>query len=266
MTIGRRSIVLLAATHWLVLLGCDAAGGDTGSEDERVLAPPGAAVDVTLNPYIGRLVTVEVMVQSDTARLILDTGGGNTLISPELAERIGCSPTGRSVGFRMSGERVDFAFCNSVTLHIEGVPFEHPRIAVWDIEAVLPEDAPRVDGVLSLQSFATRPITLRLAERLLTLETPASLATRVGELRPVVSRFASGQDGDALTVFVKGTAPDTAWYLLDSGNLDLVQASPQLAESAPQEAETREDTLVLEGLVGQPASFRARDIIFAKAQ
>jgi hypothetical protein len=245
----------------LLVAGCEGGVPQTDRLD-RVFAPTEPGIDVALTPFIGRLVTVDAIAGVGTARLILDTGGGDTVISPDMAERLGCTPSGRSVGFRMSGERVEFELCPAVTLEIGGVPFEHEQIAVWDIGAVLPEDVPAVDGVLSLKTFARQPITLRLAERLLTLESHASLAAQTAEMSLVRSRIATGADGDVLTVLVRGTAPARAWYLLDSGNLDLVQAAPHVAEAARPGAETWEDTLVLDGLQGEPASFRAHDIIY----
>jgi hypothetical protein len=64
-------------------------------------------------------------------------------------------------------------------------------------------------------------------------------------------------------VFVRGTVDDTLWFLLDSGNLDVVQAAPHLrnrtssSSGAPWEAE-----LTLDGLSGVRTMFRTRDIIY----
>jgi len=217
-----------------------------------------APAQVALDPYIGRMVTVDVSIGGDTARLIFDTGGGETFISPEMAKRIGCTPTGRSVGFRMSGERVDFQLCHAVTISIGGVAFEHEELGVWDINAVLPEGVPPVDGVLSLKTFSAQPLTLDLGAGILTLETASSFRDRIRDMARLNSRIAPGPAGDELTVFVRGEVDAPAWFLLDNGNLDVVQAAPHLGSAE----NVWEHVLHLDGMPPVTTSFRTRDIIY----
>ena len=239
-----------------VVLASALVAACTGLRDtpEKAVAP----VEVALNPYIGRLVTVDVVVDRDTARLIFDTGGGETFISPEVARHIGCTPTGRSVGFRMTGERVDMQLCHDVAISIGGVGFEHQELGVWDINAILPEGVPSVDGLLSLKTFETQPISLDLKTRSLTLETAASYRDRVLNMARLHSRLATGPNGDQLSVFVRGEVDSTAWFLVDSGNLDVVQAAPYLGGSE----DVWEHDLHLDGMPPVSTSFRTRDIIY----
>jgi hypothetical protein len=239
-----------------VMLASVMVAACTGLEDapESAVAP----VEVALDPYIGRLVTIDVVIDSDTARLIFDTGGGETMISPEVARRIGCNPTGRSAGFRMSGERVDVQLCHDVTISIGGLVFEHEELGVWDINAALPEGVPSVDGLLSLKTFATQPFTLVLGTGVLILETAASYRDRVRDMVRLNSRLATGVDGDELDVFVRGKVDSAAWFLVDSGNLDFVQAAPHLGGSE----DVWEHVLHLDGMPPVATSFRTRDIIY----
>jgi hypothetical protein len=231
----------------------------TACEPDQTLATP---VEVALTPYIGQLVTVDAAIGTDTARLIFDTGGGETVISPGIAKRLGCTPSGRSVGYRMNGDRVDLSYCPSVTLSIGGIGFGHDQIGVWDVQALLPTGAPPIDGVLSLKTFLDHPFTLRLAERKLTLETSDAFRAQVKGMSRLRSRIATGSDGDELTVFVRGAVGDTAWFLMDSGNLDVVQAGPHLQTGPSGASGTWDAELTLEGLPGVPATFRTRDIIY----
>lgn len=48
--------------------------------------------------------------------MLLDTGGGATLITPEVARQIGCTPFGRDVGHRMTGEAAEFQRCEALAL------------------------------------------------------------------------------------------------------------------------------------------------------
>ena len=228
----------------------------------RDVVDPDGPVEIALAPYLGRLVTVTALAGSDTIRLLLDTGAGETVISPALAARLGCTPSGRSIGFRMNGERVAFSLCPDVTLTIGAIPFAHPVIGVYDLQAVLPPGAPPVDGVLSLKTLAARAFTLRLADRRLTLETRSSLAEQVREMARLRSRIATGPDGDELTLFVLGSLDSgpPAWFLLDSGNLDRVQVAPHVTGARTDS--TWEGGLTLEGLGGTLTGFRRRDIIY----
>lgn len=217
-----------------------------------------APLQVALDPYIGRLVTVDTTIGGEKARLLFDTGGGETMISPQLAARIGCHPAGRSVGFRMSGERLDVPLCHAVTISIGGLAFGQEEPGVWDINAVLPAGVPPVDGVLSLKTFSAQPFTLDLGSGILTLETASSYRIRIRDMTRLKSRLATGTDGNELTVFVRGEVDTPAWFLLDSGNLDLVQAAPYLGGSG----DTWEHVLHVDGMPPVVTTFRTSDIIY----
>lgn len=221
-----------------------------------------AAVEVPLVPYIGRLVTVDATIQGEPVRLLFDTGGGETLISPAIAEKIGCTPSGRGAGLRATGERIDYQYCPDVTIGIGGLPFDHPQVAVWDVQAVLPEGEPTVDGVLSLETFARQPITLDLERQRLTLETAGSLRQRTGSMNELQARFATGSDGGELTVFVRATAPAAGWFLIDSANLDVVRVADRFRIPQARVDGTWEAQLKLEGIPGMTTTFRAADIIY----
>lgn len=222
-------------------------------------SPVEEAVEIPLEPYIGRLPTIRAAAGSTPLRLIFDTGGGETIISPAIAATLGCVPTGRGVGYRASGERIEYRHCPQVTLTIGGVAFEHEEIAVWDVQAVLPEGVPPVDGVLSLKTFRSRPFTLRLADGLLVLESDASLARRVTAMAALRTRLATGASGGELTVFAHAGTPHPAWYLLDSGNLDVVRVAPQVA--GRDAGATWNAELALDGLPARPAEFRSVELI-----
>jgi predicted aspartyl protease len=246
------SLVLTAASG--------ATACNTGNYPQEGTATP---VDIVLSPYLGRLVTVNAVIDGDTVKLIFDTGGGETVISPEVANRIGCSPTGRSVGYRMNGDRVDVTLCRDVTVVIGDVSFEHEQLGVWDLQSLLPDEAPPIDGVLSLKTMAAQPFTLDLQRGRLTLETEASFDDRIQGMTRLGSRIATGTDGDELTVFVRGEVDSEAWFLLDSGNLDVVQAAPHLgAAVSGTSSEPWKHDLALGGFPAIATSFRTRDIIY----
>lgn len=202
---------------------------------------PSSPVSVPLHPYFRGLRTVRVTSGADTLTFLLDTGGGHTLLTVEAARKLGCAPFGRQTAYRMSGERVDFRWCAGVPLSVGGVPLEHPVVAVFDLMALLPSALPPLDGVLSLQSFRERVVTLDHAGAKLVLESGASAAVRAAAMRQLTARAATGEDGGVLSVFVAARAEGApVWLLLDSGNLVGTVLAPhaarQLGVAAPDGA------------------------------
>jgi hypothetical protein len=230
---------------------------------------PANPVEVPLAPYFRELRTVRAVSGADTLTLLLDTGGGHTLVTPGAARRLGCEPFGRSVGHRMSGERVEFQWCSGVRLQLEDVSLGSDLLAVFDLAAVLPPELPRLDGVLGLKSFTDKVVTFDLAGERLILESGGSADARRSAHRPLEARLATGEDGSSLTIFLAAAAvPEPIWLLLDSGNLIGTILSPygarQLrvpdADGAPP---TRiEVDLQLMGLPPTPTSALIRDIIY----
>ena len=238
----------------VLLAACDGAPPrDSGNS---------AAVEVPLVPYVGRLVTVDAAIEGEAVRLLFDTGGGETFINPAIAARIGCTPSGRGAGLRASGERIDFQYCPEVTILIGGIAFNHPQVAVWDVQAVLPDGVPVVDGVLSLNTFARQPVTLDLKRRQLTLETAASLERRISAMNELQARLATGSDGDELTVFVRAMAPVAGWFLVDSANLDVVRVADRFRSPGAGADGTWAAPLKLAGMPETRSTFRAADIIY----
>jgi hypothetical protein len=214
------------ATALLALLACahprGAASG--GSSDGSVVVP--------LKTYAGRLVTVDVELKGVTAPFLVDTSGGLTVLTPEAAQRIGCTGP-PMVALHADGDRAELPRCGPVALTIAGQRFES-EAAVFDLAKVLPRDAPPVGGVIALGTLEARPFTLELAARRLTFESEASLAARARDALPLRVRVQRAAMGVAVDLFVavRGVG-GPLWFQLDSTNLgDAVvsrQALPALA-------------------------------------
>lgn len=205
----------------LACLACTNTSPRTDAEGVHVIA---------LDPYFRDLRSVTVSVAGKPRRFLFDTGGGQTMISPALATEVGCAPYGRSVGYRMSGERVDFEVCDGVELSMGDYAPGPASVAVWDVAAVLPAELPPLDGVLSLKSFDGELITLDLARSQLTVETDLSFNRRIASMSSVPMRVATGQSGAGLVVFVGAEADGgrRAWLEFDSGNIAGIQLSPDI--------------------------------------
>jgi len=206
---------------------------------------------INLEPYFRGLRSVTVTVLGEPRRFLFDTGGGQTIISPALAEEAGCDPYGRSVGFRMSGERVDFETCAEFRLQIGDYATGPRPVVVWDVGAVLPGELPPLDGVISLKSFDDELITLDLAQSQITVETGQSFQHRTAAMSPLPMQVATGQSGSGIVVYVGADVGGRRlWLQFDTGNIEGVQLSPDVVELfGVSLSEGQQETLESQGAV-----------------
>ena len=244
----------------VALLACvGACDTESASGEAEIASEPPTVLE--LQPYVGRLVTVTGRLHGDSLRLLFDSGGGETLLAPWVATDIPCEPAGRSVGFRMSGERVEWPLCDDVALDFAGQTVVDSVVGIWDVMGILPEGLPRLDGIVSLETFRDRLLILSLAESTLELHAEGSFRQRVQSMTPVPMRVATGQDGSQLTVFLAGRVAGTdegAWLLLDSANL----AETLLAPHVRDDESPADVTIVFSDSLAVTAPARTADIIY----
>lgn len=194
---------------------------------------------VVLKKYVGNLKKVDLTIDNKPFSFLFDTGGGETLISPEVAGLLGRPVYGKATGFRMTGEVINYQKCDSVFLKINSTLLFHASVGVWDIMKVLPKELPKLDGVLSLKSFSEKIVTLDLGNNRIIFETPVSFRRKVKNMTLLRSRFANGQDGNDLTILL-GVSKSSRlyWLLFDSGNLDDLLLSHVTASAWGLESDT----------------------------
>lgn len=111
---------------------------------------------IPLEPWVGRLRTVRAAIERRPVTLLFDTGGGETLVTSRVLEGVGCASEGRAVGFRISGERVEWARCRGFPLEVAGTTLLPRTVGVFDVMPLfgdqLPQGTPPVGGVLSLDA------------------------------------------------------------------------------------------------------------------
>jgi hypothetical protein len=235
----------------LVLASCALAPRRSGRE---LMAP----VALPLSRYMKtELRTVPVVVGGRDLPFLFDTGGGVTVISPDVASAIGCTPSGRLTAHRMSGERIDAPRCAGVSLALGGVLVKTDAI-VMDLATMLPPDWQRVHGLVSIRTIEDLPFTVSLPQNELILETPLTVQSRVRAMRPLQFRVARPAAGLATDVFVRVDArPEPLWMLLDSGNIDRLVLAPHAAKAEgltvaglPVSLPTRELNIIYDGNLG----------------
>jgi hypothetical protein len=191
---------------------------------------PGSPVRIALHPYVLDLKTIQVTLRGTAYRFLLDTGGGVTTVTPDLARKLGMEPWGRGVGYRMSGEALSLAWGGRLEGRLEGgFPMDLPRVAVFDLASLLPPELPRLDGVISLDAFRGQVLTLDYGRNSLIVQSKASTSAALAA-HGLAGRFGTGPAGSELTFVAAVTCPRGAlWFLLDSGDADGTMVSEQVA-------------------------------------
>lgn len=190
-----------------------------------------AQTEISFENYFRTLKSVKVEIENKTYNFLFDTGGGFTIISPEIVKEINKTAYGNNVGFRMNGEKIETRLCDSLNIKIGGVHFPHASVGVFDIMSLLPKELKRIDGVISLKTFEQLKIVLNLSENKLIIETDKSFGEKIKNMDLVESRFANGTNGTELNIFI-GTPFNNHlwWFLFDSGNISQTKISTNVAE------------------------------------
>lgn len=171
-----------------------------------------------LEPY-RRSVGVRVAAGGGTGLMAFDTAAGHTVVSPEFAAAGGCTPWGNLGGFTMTGTRLDMPRCDGFRFEADGLPLVAPVAGVMQAASLVAKDAAPIEGLLALDVFAGRTITLDFAGGHLYVESPGSAARRIAGARELPVRLSREVQGLALAVNVEvPTAQGAVRFELDSGN------------------------------------------------
>jgi len=175
---------------------------------------------IQLKNYFGDLRKIDIVISGKSYSFLFDTGGGETMISPALANSLGKNIHGSVTGFRMSGERIAYPVCDSITLTMGHTKIFHSSLGVWDLMSILPKDFPKLDGVVSLKSFENRMITLDLGHNRIIIHNLTSFKKEVFNKTLLQSRFANGLAGNELNIFLALYKNGIRYlFLFDSGNI-----------------------------------------------
>lgn len=173
---------------------------------------------VRLEPY-RRGVAVRVSANGSAGLMAFDTAAGHTVVSPEFAVSGGCTPWGNLGGFTMTGTRLDMARCDGFRFEADGLPLVAPVAGVMQVASLLAKDAAPIEGLLALDVFAGKTITLDFAGGHLYVESPGSAARRIAGARELPVRLSREVQGLALAVNLEVPTPQgTMRFELDSGN------------------------------------------------
>ena len=171
-----------------------------------------------LEPY-RKTIALRASVNGVPGLFPFDTAGGSTHVSPDYAKRIGCTPWGRLTGYQMHGQRLDTPRCDKLAFKIDATTFPLPVAGVLDVTALYPEGAAPVDGLIALDLFEGKTITIDFPGKRLIVESPESLRERTRDAREVPVRLEREMQGRSLGVSIESPTPKgPILFELDSGN------------------------------------------------
>lgn len=179
---------------------------------------------------LGKAPTINVQIGGKTYPFLFDTGGGITIISPDVAREIGCAPFGRLTAFNAGGTRIDLKRCDAVELKL-GAFSTRVDAGVLEVMNFFGPDTPPIGGFVSLQTFEEQAITIDLTNNRVSIETAQSLAERIKGMKTLESRLSRGAGGAAIDIFVAANTPrGKLWLEVDTGNFGALQFSPHAQE------------------------------------
>lgn len=238
-----QSVALLFSLSTVVVVAASCASQPKSEHtNDAVAAPVPTAIPVAPYQAFGHR-SVQATFAGQTKTLLFDTGGGITLVTPEIASDAGCTPFGQLSGFRMRGERVDFPRCDAFSYDVGTFSAKDQVVGVFDVNQLIPPDWPRLGGMVTLSTFDGKRVKLRLGQGEVIVDDPEGSARTRGEPMNLV-RQASGY---SVVVLVPSPTPEgTLWLELDSGSDAPLMLSPSSAKALGID-------LAAEGVVHQPA-------------
>ena len=189
-----------------------------------MLSPCSAASTLAQKPQVIRLERfrkalwkVRVTVKGKPGDFLFDTGGGITLLTSDFLKGIDCRFWGRNTGFNMFGKRSDGPHCDNVQIKAGDVNLTPVSVGKIDFGDQFAGDK-TPDGLLSLDAFDGKTITLDQTARTITIETPKSIAKRIKGMKELPFRVSRECSARCLSVFLGvPTKEGMTWLTLDSG-------------------------------------------------
>src|SRR6185295_5016965 len=160
---------------------------------------------------------VHVTIKSKPGDFLLDTGGGVTLLTEAFSRDIDCKFWGRTTGYNMFGKRSEGPHCDNAQINAGDVALTPVNVGKIDFgDRFAGDKSP--DGLLSLDAFDGKTITLDQKAATLTIESPQSLRRRIKGMKELPFRISRECSARCLSAFLGvPTQEGMTWLILDSG-------------------------------------------------
>jgi len=198
---------------------------------------------IRLERFRKALWKVHVTLKGKEGDFLFDTGGGVTLVAEEFFNGVDCKFWGRSTGYNMFGKKGEGPHCDDVPISAGGVPLTAVNIGKFNFDGMFPGDkAP--DGLLSLDAFDGKAITIDQKSATLIIESDKSLKKRVRSMTEYPFRLARECSGRCLSAFVGVKTPDgITWLNIDTGAGGVSLIAKEYAASFGLDPEKKGQTL-----------------------
>ncbi len=207
---------------------------------------------IKLERFRKALWKVHVTVKGKQGDFLLDTGGGQTLLTEQFSKSLECKFWGRTTGYNMFGKRDDSPHCDNVQITAGDVALTPVNVGKIDFGDQFPGDK-QPDGLLSLDAFDGKAFTLDQAAGTLTIETHASLAIRTKTMKELPFRVSRECSARCLSTFIGVPTPEgMTWLILDSGAGGVSLISKDHAKLFGLDPERKEQRLKYEVTPGVP--------------
>jgi hypothetical protein len=198
---------------------------------------------IKLERFRKALWKVNLTVKGKPGAFLFDTGGGVTLLTEEFSKGIDCKYWGRNTGYNMFGKRGDGPHCDGVQLIAGDVALTPVNIGKIDFGGQFPGDKDP-DGLLSLDAFDGKIITIDQKAATLTIETEQSLKKRIKSMKEYPFRLARECSGRCLGAFLGVNTPDgMTWMNIDTGAGGVSLISKEYAPSVGLDPNKKEQQL-----------------------
>lgn len=207
---------------------------------------------IKLDRFRKALWKIHLTVKGKPGDFLFDTGGGVTLLTPDFSKDIECKYWGRTTGYNMFGKRGDDPHCDNVQIMAGAVALTPVNIGKIDFGEQFPGDK-SPDGLLALDAFDGKAITLDQTAATLTIETPATLAKRIKGMKELPFRLVRDCSARCLNGFLGVPTPQgMTWLILDSGAGGVSLISKDHAAIFGLDPKLKEQRLKFEAAPGVP--------------
>jgi hypothetical protein len=233
---------------------------------------------IKLQRFRKALWNIHVTVNGKSGDFLFDTGGGLTHFTEDFLRGMNCNFWGRGTGYNMFGKRGDGPHCDGVKINAGDIALTPVNIGTIDFGGQFPGDK-NPDGLLALDAFDGKIITIDQKAATLTIETLNSLKKRVRSMKEFPFRLARECSGRCLSAFLGVKTPDgMTWMNLDSAAGGVSLISKEYAASVGLDPNKKEQQinyklssdvvisgpvfvtdLIMDGNLGQP--FLSRYIV-----
>ena len=206
---------LVRRTDTLILLEALGEGAvpipEVGRHVDAFVTDPELARAIPIE-LMQNLVVVDVSVDGETGRFLLDTGAGSTIVSRAFAERLGLAEKGR-IEARGAGGNETAAFVEVGSLTVPGIELRDQTLVTLPLDALAGALERPIDGILGYDFLSRFTVEIDYVEKRLALGEPGGYVPREGAVRVPLTIEANipripGRVGDL----------PAGLFILDTGN------------------------------------------------